>query len=151
MSTVAHGAAELQALGKRLKATGNGELRKEMLRGFRVASKETIKDIKAGALATLPNRGGLNALVARSSIGTRTRLTGNSAGVRIVATSKTVKQLERMDERGEVRAPTFGNREAWHTVKVRPGWFHEPIEKDADTIRKELVRVMDDVARKVVS
>ena len=161
------GADDLEKLAKRLKAEGGTELRKELLRGIRETNKPTVKKVKQSALDNLPKRGGLAAKVAKDPIGTRTRLTGNSAGVTIQR-----KRGRGLNE-GRLRHPVFvKNRNAigfktgrgktghvlggddrkkwtWVSQKVSSHWFNKPIEDDAPHIRNGLQKVMQDVAAKI--
>lgn len=136
------GADELERLAKRLKELGGTELKKELLRGIRETNKPTIARIKESAQANLPKRGGLAALVANDSIGTRTRLSGSPA-VRIQR-----KRGRGLNE-GRLRHPLYGNRKVWVAQTVAKDWFNRPIENDAPKIRANLQKVMQDVAAKI--
>jgi hypothetical protein len=136
---------DLADLGRALKAAGGTELRKELLRGIREGSKPTIRKVKASAERNLPRRGGLAARVARSKISTRTKLSGSSAGVRIVAQGD--MDVEALDA-GRLRHPVFG-RGGWAEQSVPQGWFSKPIVDDARQIRKGIEEVMQDVADKI--
>ncbi len=142
------GAEDLEAVAKRLKQAGSGELRKELLRGIRQTNKPTIADIRASARDRLPHGGGLADIVARSSIGTRTRLSGKNVGVEIKGTSGRLRNLRNLNA-GRLRHPLFGNRKHYYEQPVEPGFFDDPIEKRADEIRRGIEEVMADVARKV--
>jgi len=137
------GAGELEKLAKRLKDTGGNDLKKELLRGIREANKPTIAKVKKSAAENLPRRGGLAAKVAKEPIGTRTRLTGNSAGVTIS------RKRGRGLNAGRLRKPLFGNRDRWYDQPVAKDWFNKPIEDDATQIRNGLQKVMQDVAAKI--
>jgi hypothetical protein len=136
---------DLEDLGRALKDAGGTELRKELLRGIREGSKPTIRKVKASAERNLPRRGGLAARVARSKISTRTRLSGASAGVKIVA--KGDMDVEALDA-GRLRHPVF-NRGGWAQQSVPQGWFSKPIVDDERHIRSGIQDVMRDVARKI--
>lgn len=140
------GAEELAQVTARLKAAGEGELRKELLRGLRNAAKPMVTAARESARDTLPHRGGLNEVVAGSRFAVRTRTSGRNPGVRVVALSS--HNLRLMD-RGVVRHPVFGNRDVWRTTRVRPGWFSGRLEREAPEIRQQLVRVMDGVAERI--
>jgi hypothetical protein len=142
------GTHELEAVAKRLKAVGRGDLRKELLKGIRAQGKPAIADVKKSARSTLPARGGFADLVARSSYGTRTRLGGNSVGVSIVGTSRSVKGLRAINA-GRLRHPVYGNRDVWAEQQIKPGFFDGPIEKRADDIRRGINKVLADIAKKV--
>src|SRR5690242_12010056 len=93
------GADDLERVGKRLREVGAGDLRKELLRGIREAGKPVILDVRKSALETLPRRGGLAALVAKSKFATRTRVSGKNVGVQIKGTGKNPKsRLVDLDE-----------------------------------------------------
>lgn len=147
------GADQLEALGRRLKAAGGNNLRKELLRGIRASNKGTIAKIRASARTELPHSGGLAELVSRSRIGTRTRLTGTGAGVTITGTGKNVRNLRGLNE-GRLRHPVFARAEnrkhwAWVSQAVRPHWFDQPVTDDLPHIRKSIEQVMADVARRI--
>ena len=98
------------------------DLRKKLLRGIREQVKPVIKDVKATALSTLPERGGLNKFVAKSTIGVRTRTSGEGAGVRIVA-KKSGHDIYNLN-RGRLRHPLFGMEKGpWFTQQIKPGFF----------------------------
>jgi hypothetical protein len=148
VASIEQGARDLETVAKRLKATGRGDLRKQLLAGIRKEGKETVKDIKRSAAESLPHRGGLAELVSRSSYGVRTRLSGNGVGVRIQGTSRSVKSLRALNA-GRLRHPVYGNRKVWAEQHVEPGWFDKPIERDAPQIRRGIDRVLSDTAAKI--
>jgi hypothetical protein len=140
------GAEALERLARLLKETGNGELRKELLRGIRTAARPMIPQVRAEARRRLPHRGGLAADIAKSKLAVRTRASGEKTGVRISAQGR--RSLREID-RGSVRHPVFGNRKVWVGQKVTSGFFTEPLEHDADEVRTALRHVMGDVARRI--
>ena len=150
MSSPEQAAREFEALGRALKGADK-TLKRELFSELRAAAKPAIEDARASALATLPNRGGLNALVASASVGARTRLAGRSPGVRIKATGKQAKQLRQMDESGTWRRPTFG-RGPWVTQTYTPakGWFTDPIENRKPKYRAAVEDAVKKTAAKVV-
>lgn len=141
------GAEELEALSRRLKASAAGDLRKELLKGIRESGKPTVRDVKASARERLPHSGGLAAKVAGSTFGLRTRTSGNTVGVRIVGNSRSVKSLRALNS-GVLRHPVFGH-DVWVSQNIAPGFFSDPIEKDADHIRDSIRAAMAEVARKL--
>lgn len=117
------------------------ELRKDLLRGLRAAAKPTVKDIKETARVTLPKRGGLNDWVAKSSIGLRTRTSGENSGIRIEG-RKTGHDVKSLDA-GRLRHPLFGNRKRWFQQDIRPGFFSQTITRHDEEIRTEIYRTLD--------
>ena len=137
------GAGDLERLAKRLKAEGGNELKKELLRGIRETNKPTIVKVRRSAAENLPKRGGLAAKVAKETIGTRTRLTGQGAGVTIQ------RKRGRGLNAGRLRKPLFGDKGHWYSQAVAKDWFNRPIEDDAPHIRNGIQKVMQNVAAKI--
>ena len=149
------GADGLARLGRALRQAGRNDLRKELLRGVRRASKPMVPAARAAALEGLPKRGGLAADVSGAKWVVRTRLQGRGAGVRITgAWSSDGRQhdLSKMDS-GVIRHPTWGRRGIgdWEaqTAGVRARWFSDAMNALAPEIREELAKVIDDVAQKL--
>lgn len=143
------GGDELAALARDLKAAGNKDLRKEMLRGLRTAARPAVGAVRASAEAILPHTGGLAHAVATSAITTRTTTSARSAGVRVVATGKQhAHNIRRLDE-GKLRHPVFGNRNAWVDQDVPPHWFTRPLEQLEPTVQVAMRRVLTNVARQL--
>lgn len=140
------GAQQLAALAAKLKAEGNGDLRKELLREIRGSAKKAIPDVRQSAFRTLPKRGGLAKRVGDQAFGVQTRLSGSSASVRLAG--KGMKELRDID-RGHLRHPVFGDREKWKAQAVTPGFFTNAIARRAPSIRKDIEKAMGGIARKV--
>jgi hypothetical protein len=140
------GAQQLEELAALLKRTGGNELRKDMLRGLREAGKPMARAAQDAARAKLPRSGGLNEWVAGSKYGIRTKTSGRSAGIRVVAT-KRGHDLVGMNE-GLVRHPVFGGP-GWSVTRIKPGWWQDAIESHADQTREALGEVLDDISAKI--
>lgn len=123
------------------------ELRKDLLRGLRAAAKPAVKEIKAEARSTLPQRGGLAEWIAKSTIGLRTRTSGKSAGLRIEG-RKSGHDLDALD-RGRLRHPLFGNRRHWFQQDIKPGFFTNPIINHTDRMTLEVLRTLDEFMAEV--
>lgn len=141
------GAAKLHAVAKHLKELGDGKLRRELTKAIRDATKPAKDAVKASALSRLPKRGGFAALVASSRVNTVIKTGSKSAGVQIKAVN--AGDNIRATDAGNVRHPTFGNRNAWRDQKVTPGWFTEPIEQEAPAVQAAVMKALDDMARKI--
>lgn len=142
------GTDQLVDLSRALKAAGDTGLRKELLKGIRDAAKPLVRDVKESARTTLPRAGGLNETVAKSSIGARTRTSGRSPGVRIVGKGRGGLDDIRATDRGVLRHPVFGS-DTWVTQTITSGWWSTPLENAAPVVRRELIKAMEDVARKI--
>ena len=144
------GPDELVALGRALKASGDRELRKEALRSLRSHSKPVGVEAKRSALAVLPARGGLNAYVARTRVTLRNKLSGRSAGVRLVGGLKKgggLVDLPAIDD-GRLRHPVFARvhaehgRKRWRWVQQRVprGWWSKTMRRHAPKLRRALTK-----------
>lgn len=144
-----YGAAKLGAVAKRLKETGDKDLRKELYRGIQRAAKPVRPALVEAARRNLPKRGGVNEYVAaylKTRISTLANRP-NDAAVRVTTTRKDVDI--RGINRGRLRHPVFGNRKVWADTRVKAGWFQETVKAEAPAIRAEIVKVLDEVAEKI--
>jgi uncharacterized protein YbjQ (UPF0145 family) len=141
MDVTVRGADDLARVAKRLRETGDKELKRELYRGLQRATKPLKANAQKAAGAQLPQSGGLAAIVARSRLTTKV-LTGKNPAVKIVAKGTAVTT-----DKGFVRHPVFGG--AWVTQKVQGGWFSETLADGADEVRAELIEAMNDVAKSI--
>jgi len=140
------GANQLADLAKRLRAEGDAGkgLKRELVKGITRATKPMRAEAKREAKTRLPKSGGLAAIVGRSSITTKTR-TGRDPGVTILAKGVAARSTDR----GFVKHPVFGNREAWVTQAVAPGWFTDTMQNASPAVRREILEAMNTVARQI--
>lgn len=140
------GGEKFAALAKRIRTYADRKaLQKQFYSGINRAAKPLIKDVRSTALTRLPKKGGLAKRVARSRISTIRRYTGDGAGVRIRGTSGyDISSINR----GRVRHLSFGHK-PWVNQRVRPRFWDDPLEHGAPEVRKELLKVMRDVANKI--
>lgn len=138
------GADALSDVAKDLRRVGDKDLKKQMNRALRAATKPAIAETRKFARDLLPRRGGLNERVARSRFRTKIR-TGANPSVRITATGLDA----RLNSQGRDRHPVYGNRDAWVEQKVKPGWFDVPMRRGSRHVREELVRAIDEVAKQL--
>lgn len=138
------GGDQLAALGARLKAAGEGGLRRELLGGIRTGVKPLIQDVRVVAREVLPHHGGLNERVANDPMQVRTRLTGGSVGVRITTTTTDTRGANR----GVIRHQVFGHNDRWVSQPYAraKGYFDNTIAAGAPKIQKALLGVMSKVA-----
>lgn len=97
------------------------------------------KAIRARAMATLPESGGLNVWVSKTRITVQVRATGRRAGITLKGSRKSAKDksdLKRLDQ-GRVRHPSWGRRGKgqWHVQSVTPGFFTDPATEVDQWIR----------------
>lgn len=143
------GADQLASLAKVLRETGAKDLQRELGKAINRAVKPVKDDIKASAKDTLPSSGGLAARAAKSPIRTRRRSSQNGqAGVRLVSGDRTLSMWH-LNE-GIVRHRRKGKRpEEWAVQKIDDGFWDEPTGKAAPNVRRELVKAMDVIAKKI--
>lgn len=141
-------APDLGDLSRDLRRAGRRDLQKELYSGLNRSTKGVRVAIKSAWAAELPQRGGLAAKVARSSVTVRQR----GPRVRIVprGTKRSVGQLDSI-EAGEVRHPTYGH-DPWRRQPVRPGIFADTAKDHADAhTMDELLDAIETVARKLAA
>lgn len=148
------GADQLRDLARALKAAGNKDLRKELMKAAQRSTRPVKREVAASARKTLPSRGGLNVWVAGAKVQTKTRTAGRSVGV--VITGKPGRRQSPSSDlkainRGRVRHPTYGHR-PWVNQRVRPGFWDDVMEGPvSDRARREFKDAMDQVARQLAS
>jgi hypothetical protein len=140
------GVAQLAALSKRLRDTGEKDLKRELNRSLRDASKKPIRLAKANAAERLPRKGGLAEKVATSRITQKNRLSAKNPTLAIQAANDV--NLWRLD-RGRIRHPVFGNRDKWVTQNITSGWWSDAMNEAAPEARRELAKALDRVQRKL--
>lgn len=138
----ASGAGALGDLAKDLRRVGDKDLKKQMGRALRAATKPAIAETRQFARDLLPKHGGLNERTARSKFRTKIR-TGANPSVRVTA----IGMDARLNTQGRDRHPVYGNRKVWVEQRVKPGWFDVPMRKGARHVREELVKVVDSIAK----
>ena len=145
MDIIVQGGDELYAVAKRLRGADK-TIRKELLQSIRTGAKPVTAAVKASARANLPQRGGLAALIGKSSVRVQTKTAAKSAGVRIVA--KNEKNVYGMDK-GNLRHPVFGDRGKWVQQSIRAGWFSDPIEAAAPELRVQVMAAIERAAKQI--
>lgn len=142
------GADAFLELSKRMKAAGQGQLRKELHKAVRDAAKPLLPKVREAARQEFPQRGGLAERVARKPYRTQARTGTTTAGVRITA----AKMDPRLDQ-GRVVHPVFG-RPGSKVVQQIPGargYFTETLKNEAPSIQGDIVRVLEDFTRRLAN
>lgn len=132
---------QLRRVRAELNRLGDKELKKALFAGLNRATKPMREAALREAPLRLPRRGGLGDRVARTTkLGTST----SRGGVAIFGRNRSQARL--MDQ-GFVRHPVFGNREVWRNTRFQPGWFTDPMLAGAPQARRDVVELLDDLAR----
>ena len=137
------GSAEFERVARAFRRA-DGELPRELMIALEKSSKPLRRDAKASALANLPKRGGLNRVIAGARMSVRRR----ANGIRI--TAKGIEQLG-LTNAGTVRHPVRGHRDRWVTQAIPKArnWFVKPMQDGAPKVRRELVKAVDKIARRI--
>jgi hypothetical protein len=144
---VADGAAELRQLGAALRSM-DGPMRREVADALQDSARRVEPAIRASAAAKLPNRGGLADLAAQTRVTAQVTGTGQDVTVTLEG-SGPIEGLEALDE-GRAVHPVYGNRSRWFEQRVRPGWWSEPIQENADRIGDDIADAAHDAIRRAV-
>lgn len=148
----------LRALGRALGAEADGKkLRRDLAKGMRKALDPAVAQAKAGIMAM--SSGGLartgpplRSAIARQ-VKAEARLSGRSTGAR-------VKARKRSMPRGFANAPKRTNstkgwrrqiygRGVWVEQKGRPGWFDDPMQRNAKQYRAAVFDAMQAAAQRI--
>lgn len=140
--TFVDGTAQFRELARKLKQAADKDLPDEMYSTVRDAMTPLQDQIRLSAVAVLPRRGGLGALIAQSPISISKRPGGislkGSSGHDIAAL-----------DRGRARHPLFGDKTHWYIQPVPAGWWSTPTERSKPSIQAAVEQAMENVKRKL--
>jgi hypothetical protein len=141
------GADKLRVVARALKDLGDKELRREFYAGMNRAVKPLTASVKQRLPERLPARYAA-LLRADLRVTTRRRTGGRNPAVFLLGKAKNrdIRSLNR----GRLRHPLYGDREHWYDQPVQKGWWDQVLEDGAPMVRKEMVRVLDEVADQIV-
>lgn len=126
-------------------------LRKELFSGLNRATKEIRGQMIEVIPAALPRRGGLaDQMKARTTSRTSAKA-GKYAGVSMAFRAKGMDIRTLTGKR--LRHPVYGNRSRWvnQTEGVEPALFMGEFDKQKPEIQRQIMKVLDEVARKVTN
>ena len=151
MAGLSDAASELESIARHLRRAGDADLVRELTRAMRAAVVPVQDDIRAGLRPHLPDRYAA-VLDAGVRLGVNVRTNERNPGVSVTAqaTAGKGRKLRRLDA-GLLTHPVYGNREAWRTQHVEPGWFTGPAEAATPRVRAGLERALEDTAAKAAS
>lgn len=126
-------------------------LRRELARGLNSATKDLRRQMVDAIPEALPRRGGLAERMREQVTSSASAKSGKYAGVSIRFRSKGYDM--RTLTGGRIRHPLFGNRLHWfdQTAGVDGDAFGDEFDDRRPEITRAVVRVLDDVARKVTN
>lgn len=137
------GGEQFEALARRCRVA-EGELPREITDALVRSAPPLERAATRSAEANLPHRGGLNVVVASAGMSTQPR----ANGIRIVA--RGITQLA-LTNRGQVRHPVYGKPGTWvgQLIPKARDWFDKPMRDGEPSVRRELVKALDKIARKI--
>lgn len=155
MADIVVNADDIEALMRRLRKHASAkELRKELYSGLNRVSKPVREEMKqaTGEPPVLPTEHGLQSLAEKKQSVTASVTGGRNAGLRIRAKGRKGFDLGSVYRTGRLRHPVFGNRNVWVTQSqgVQPKWMDPTFEEQRGPVSKEMIDVLEGVARKVV-
>lgn len=148
------GAAELAALARALKETGQKQLRRDLYRAVGKATAPTKAAVQESARAKLPS--GLGEWVAsKLSMRRKLRTGAKTAGVSLIFSRPNARnQGGKADigriNRGRTRHPTYGHR-PWVLQDVPSGFINDVADGFVQrSVAREVLRVLADIKARIV-
>lgn len=149
------GADQFLRLSKALKEAGRTELRKDLHKALKNATKPLLPRATAKLAAALPARLAARGVKTKQAVQVRT---GSNPGVRITVRYGSrgrglgASNARLLNRQGVVRHPVFGDRETWRNTRApsAKGWFDDTYSESAPTVRPLLEQALEDIADRVV-
>jgi len=149
------GGEKFARLAQHIRILESKEFKKDLYSGINRAIKPVRADVKAHIPDYMPS--GYAPTLVKAFRLSSTKRAGRDPGIRLTGSAKGKKEKRRVGplDRGTLRHPTFGRKETksgkslWRDQTVKHGFFTTQIEKNAPTVRKNLVKVLDDVAAEI--
>jgi hypothetical protein len=144
------GADDIDALVKRIRNHADAKaLRREMFRALNASTRQMRGEIHEAIPAALPTSGGLSASVQGSTRFNTSAKGGKHAGVTLWARNR--KHDIRTLTGKRLRHPVYGNRDRWvnQTAGVEPAVILGVFDKQKPHVREQILKVMNDIAKKV--
>lgn len=140
------GANDFLAVSKKLKAAGEGGLRKEFHKAIQQAAKPLVPKVREAARRDLPKGGGLNERIARKPMRVQTRTGAKTAGVRIVGS-----KVDPRINQGRVYHPVFGHKPGVvQQVPEAAGYFDETLRDASPEVQAEVREVLTDWTLRII-
>lgn len=155
------GRAQLHAVAKAIRATGDKGLGREMSRALAKTTTPLQREIDAEAARVMPVRGGYQAVLSKSLHHKTSQRTGSrSATIRLVTYADGTGERRDVEslEKGALRHPVYGRSRntrrgrvpsPWAVTKVRSGFHQRGTQKAGDEAVKQLGAVLDDFAARL--
>lgn len=149
------GADDFLRLSKACKGAGRTELRKELHKGVRDATKPLLPKAARALAAGLPPRVASRGVKVKQVVQVRTGSDpGVTIGVRYGArgTGLGASNARLANRQGVIRHPLFGDREKWFNTPVPGalGWFDDTYSAGAPVARAAIEHSMERVVQKII-
>lgn len=144
------GADDVDALIRRIRANGDAPaLKRELARGLNSATKDDRAALSDAIDDALPQSGGLAATFKAATRFNTSAKAGRFAGVTIWGRAKGHDVRTLVESR--LRHPLFGNRRFWfgQSAGVNPNALKNAFEDREGDLKRDVVNVLQDVARKI--
>lgn len=144
------GAGDVDALVKRIRANADAPaLKKALNSGLNRATKDDRAALSNAIDDALPQSGGLAATFKAATRFNTSAKSGRFAGVTIWGRARGHDVRTLVESR--LRKPLFGNRRFWYsqTAGVNPKALENAFEDRKGDLQRDVIEVMEDVARKV--
>lgn len=156
------GAANLHKVAAHIRAEGRKDLAREMGRALSKAADPIKQGIRTSAAETMPKRGGHQETLDKSlKFRLDRKQSTNAASVSLITYAE--GKSERRDvtalEAGKLRHPVFGRyrmghggrriANPWTVTKIRSGFHKRGTAKAMDETVKEMIHVVEDLAKRL--
>lgn len=153
MSVEVRNVEVLERAGRALRGADR-HYRRELYRGLNRAAKPLKQAVHDAIPDYMPRRGGYADVLQRAhSPQTKIKTGGRDPSVQIISRTRGARRRTKALEAGRLSHPVFGNRSVWRTQDIKPGFFTEPMEEEAGTVRDEMVdalgRVQSAIRREI--
>lgn len=146
MRLTIRGAEDFSRVARELKQAGRQDLRKELFRALNSSTKPARAEVRSSMPDFLPDQ--YAAALAKDLSITARGKGGQNPSIQLRAKGRRKKRRVGLLNRGKLRHPLFGDS-PWFDQQVVPGWWTDPLQRQADQVRRRLVAAMRDVASKI--
>lgn len=161
------GAVRLHQVATRVRAEGSKDLSRSLSRALSRATQPVERSVRAEADQVMPDRGGYKTVFSRSLRFRRSTRVGGQRAQLIMRTfadgTSERRDINRL-EAGRLRHPVFGRSRRirrgpragtalpnpWTVTEIRPGFHRRGTEDAGDEAERELGKVLDEFAARLI-
>jgi hypothetical protein len=144
------GVDQFVRVAKALRQVGDKELKRELRLAIKDAATPMTDEVRDQVAQYLPDRYAA-VLAPALKTGQSWRTGGSTVGLVLTgyAKGKRSRRHVKAINRGVLRRPVYGNREAWVAQQVRPGFWDEPLANAKRLPTWQIRKALRDIARKL--